>query len=127
MQGCTCVFLQLLLRWFRKRVSMEFDALKKGLALIFILDQLFAEVGAQSDGSFAGVVDNLETFDDVPNFLVGIVFRPFFHWFLEESWSNLDQLWEEKYDEITRSICFNQKIKTEQKKTKKRATNFNLP
>ena len=72
---------------------MELDALKKGLALAFIPDQRFAEIGAQSDRPLAGVIHDLETFDDVPNFVEGSVTLPFFHRFLEERRNNLDQLW----------------------------------
>ena len=71
---------------------MQLNALKKGLALALVLDQHFAEIGAQSDCPFAGVIHYFQTFDDVPNFIVGIVICPFIDRILEKSWRNLDQL-----------------------------------
>ena len=71
---------------------MQLDVLEKGLALAFILHQLFIELGAHFDHPLAGVIHHLETLDDVPNFIVGGVTSPFYHRFLEKSRRNIDQL-----------------------------------
>ena len=71
---------------------MKFDALKEGLTLAFILDQRFAEIGAQSDRPLAGVIHDLETFDNFAEFVERVVAPPFCYRFLQECRSNLDQL-----------------------------------
>ena len=75
---------------------MKFDALEKGLALAFVLDQRFAEIGAQSDCPFTGVIHFLQTFDNVPDFIVEIVICPFINRILEKSWCDLHQLREKE-------------------------------
>ena len=71
---------------------MKFDTLEKGLALAFILDRRFAEISAQSDRPLAGVINDLETFDDVAEFVERVVTPPLCYRFLEECRNNLDQL-----------------------------------
>ena len=63
---------------------------EEGFALAFNLRQLFTEVGAHLDRPLAGVIHHLETFDDVPDFIVGVVTSPFSHRFLEKNRPYLD-------------------------------------
>ena len=79
---------------------MQLDALKKGLALTFVLDQRFAEISAQSDCPLTGVIHDFQTFDDVSDFIVGIVIGPFINRFLQKSQRDLDQQREKECQEI---------------------------
>ena len=100
-EGGAHVFLQFFFRRLLKRFAVKLNALEKSLALLLILHQLFTEVGAHSDGPFAGVIHHLQTFDDVSNFIVGIVIGPFSYRFLEKGWRNLDQLRRKKCQKLS--------------------------